>query len=65
MKIQRRLKTNFYTPPYQIGFKLVKEDLIYSDTKLSDIVDNSVCCSEMVLQGICDGALINNSFYDH
>ena len=41
---------------------LVKEELIDSDTKLSDIVDNSVCCSEIIPQGICDGARINNSF---
>ena len=59
---QTRLKTNFYIRPYQTGFKLVKEELIDSDTKLSDIVDNSVCCPEIIPQGICDGARINNSF---
>ena len=47
---------------WQIGFRVIKEDLIDESQRLSDIIDNSRGDSEFIPTGIIDGATKSKSF---
>ena len=61
-KIMKAVLQTFIFQLWQIGFKLITEELVGDSQRLSNIIDSSLRCSKSLPIGILDGAISNDKY---